>query len=65
MATMKVYPVEGRTMVREDAPQRRITKETTVEASAYYRRAIERGDLLDEDGYRKSRAAKVAEKKEG
>ena len=62
--TLKVYPVEGRAMPREDAPARRITKETVVPNTAYYRRAIERGDLLDEDGHRKTRP-RVAEKKEG
>jgi hypothetical protein len=42
---IEVEPVEGRTMVREDAPRRRITERMQVPNTAYYRRAIERGDL--------------------
>lgn len=45
MDSIKVWPVEGRTMVREDNPRRRITGPTDVPNTAYYRRAINKGDL--------------------
>lgn len=42
---IRVLPVEGRTMVRENDPRQRITAECEVPNTAYYRRAIARGDL--------------------
>ncbi len=43
--TIRVAPVEGRTMVLESNPRVRIDAERDVPNTAYYRRAIERGDL--------------------
>lgn len=60
MDSIKVWPVEGRTMVREDNPRRRITGPTDVPNTAYYRRAIRKGDLATVDP-----APKAAAKKEG
>lgn len=42
---IRVLPVEGRTMVRESDPRQRITTECEVPDTAYYRRALARGDL--------------------
>ncbi len=52
METIKVWPVEGRSMPREDNPQRRITEPVAVPNTVYYRRAIARGDLHDEAAHR-------------
>lgn len=43
--TLKVRPVEGRSLPRENAPKTRITEECPVPNSPYYRRAIARGDI--------------------
>jgi len=61
--TLKVVPVEGRTMVMHDG-RRRITGVMNVPDTTYYRRAIACGDLaLAPDAPVQSDAAETA--KEG
>lgn len=61
--TIRVAPVEGRTMVRESNPRLRITDECTVPNTSYYRRAIARGDLEEvKPGSKRKPAAPAAEK---
>ena len=43
--TIQVRPVEGRALPRENAPKARISEECPVPNSAYYRRALARGDI--------------------
>lgn len=45
MQTIRVRPVEGRSLPVETSPERRIEREQSVPNTAYYRRAIERGDI--------------------
>jgi hypothetical protein len=43
--TMKIKPVEGRSLPLESNPRKRIERECEVPASSYYRRAIDAGDI--------------------
>ncbi len=43
--TIRVVPVEGRTLPVEGAPSRNVDSEREVPNTAYYRRAIARGDI--------------------
>lgn len=58
---IRVAPVEGRTMVREDDPRIRITEECSVPNTAYYRRAIARGDLAPASDAKPARARAAKE----
>lgn len=43
--TIRIVPVEGRTLPIEGAPTRDVVGEMDVPNTAYYRRAIARGDI--------------------
>lgn len=43
--TMKVEPVEGSRLPLEGQPRRYVDKKMNVPNSAYYRRALRRGDI--------------------
>ena len=47
--TIAVRPVEGRSLPLENAPRRRITEAMRVPNTAYYRRAIAKGDIALDD----------------
>lgn len=61
-ADLRVKPVEGRSLPREDNPRRRITEECSVPSTRYYRQAIRKGDI---ELVQPSARATVAAKKEG
>ena len=46
---LKVRAVEGRELPLEGMPARRVVGEMSVPNTAYYRRAIRRGDLTEVD----------------
>lgn len=43
--TIRVVPVEGRSLPIEGRPRRRVDKEMDVPNTAYYRKALGRGDI--------------------
>lgn len=43
--TLRVRPVEGRSLPLETAPRRRVDRPMQVPNAEYYRRAIARGDI--------------------
>lgn len=43
--TITIAPVEGRRLPLASNPKRAVDREMTVPTSAYYRRAIRRGDV--------------------
>lgn len=45
MDMIRIKPVEGKSLPLEAQPRRRVTQVTTVPNTAYYRRAIARGDV--------------------
>lgn len=45
MQTIRVGPVKGRRLPLETEPKRRVDREMDVPNTAYYRRAIARGDI--------------------
>jgi hypothetical protein len=55
--TIRVVPVEGRSLPLEQAPRRRVDREMDVPNTAYYRRALSRGDI--------ARAPEKSAKREG
>lgn len=45
MDTIRIKPVEGKSLPFETQPRRRVDAEVTVPNTAYYRRAVARGDV--------------------
>lgn len=45
MDTIRIKPVDGKSLPFETSPRRRVTAEVTVPNTAYYRRAVARGDV--------------------
>ena len=45
MDMIRIKPVEGKSLPLEAQPRRRVMQTTTVPNTAYYRRAIARGDV--------------------
>ncbi len=61
---MDVEPVEGATLPMEGAPKRYIRKRTKVPCTAYYLRAVARGDLK-RTGVKMAKPSKSKSDKEG